>query len=480
MAFKFETVKAQTNQYTFDSIADIYDLHHDVGIKTYSWNNGILCLGYSVDSTETYAGMTISFFDTLGNQQWKDTIRLPAYDNISPRDIIALNNSSFYVTGIVYQWSATQFDMFFAKFDVNGDSIFYKIYSDSTSKEAQCMDVFSHDTILLLSNMKQTMNDPYYRTIISKLDTLGNIVTSDTSAKGRNIAKQILNDSVHNKIYVGGTNLTSLVNTYIRVFVDVHDSNLNLVSHWVPPAILNDQFIRLNLWNNQLYLTQRKTVFQSPNPHAQYQNAIGKFNIATGSTSGISYFGPIDDYIHAGYPQVLNNNCIIIPTHLSYSDSIYFIDSLLNPICKVNFRYPGSTWYQYMGGLSVLPSKKVAGTGYVFTAFSSQAQDHRIFLTVNMEDYLIANCGVTSLFESNLSENTLTISPNPAITTCTITSTLLHTNTLTLYDITGRALLQQPFNATATIDMNHLTIGIYIAEIKDKEGRSVRGKVVKE
>ena len=52
--------------------------------------------------------------------------------------------------------------------------------------------------------------------------------------------------------------------------------------------------------------------------------------------------------------------------------------------------------------------------------------------------------------------------------------------TLTLYDITGRALLQQPFNTQATIDISPLTNGIYMVEIKDKEGRKVMGKVVKE
>ncbi len=80
--------------------------------------------------------------------------------------------------------------------------------------------------------------------------------------------------------------------------------------------------------------------------------------------------------------------------------------------------------------------------------------------------------------------NVVSISPNPTASSFTITSPDSyrdqHPTTLTLYDITGRTLLQQSFNTTATIDISDLTNGIYIAEIKDKEGSRVAGKVVKE
>ncbi len=80
----------------------------------------------------------------------------------------------------------------------------------------------------------------------------------------------------------------------------------------------------------------------------------------------------------------------------------------------------------------------------------------------------------------------LSISPNPASSICTITlnstSTLQHLNTLTLtlYDITGRALLQQPFNAKANLDVSKFSKGVYIVEVRNKDGHSVKGKLVKE
>ncbi len=78
----------------------------------------------------------------------------------------------------------------------------------------------------------------------------------------------------------------------------------------------------------------------------------------------------------------------------------------------------------------------------------------------------------------------LSITPNPAKDNVEIainnTSTPQHPNTLTLYDITGRALLQQPFNAKANLDVSKLSKGVYIVEVRNKDGHSVKGKLVKE
>ena len=72
------------------------------------------------------------------------------------------------------------------------------------------------------------------------------------------------------------------------------------------------------------------------------------------------------------------------------------------------------------------------------------------------------------------------VSPNPSKDVCTIESKRFNNATLTVYDITGRQLLQQPFNSKATVEISTLSKAVYIAELRDKEGRSVKGKLVKE
>lgn len=90
--------------------------------------------------------------------------------------------------------------------------------------------------------------------------------------------------------------------------------------------------------------------------------------------------------------------------------------------------------------------------------------------------FTINNVGITE----NYSDNTFEIVPNPVLAICTITAPNFPSATLLLYDITGRTLLQQPFSTKAEIDISTLTSGVYIMELKNKEGRCVKGKVVKQ
>ena len=86
---------------------------------------------------------------------------------------------------------------------------------------------------------------------------------------------------------------------------------------------------------------------------------------------------------------------------------------------------------------------------------------------------------VLGVAENNFA-GVMSLSPNPAHTVCTVVATLFNNAILYLYDITGRALLQQSFNSKLEIDFIKLTNGIYIIEVKDKEGRSLKEKLVKE
>ncbi len=87
---------------------------------------------------------------------------------------------------------------------------------------------------------------------------------------------------------------------------------------------------------------------------------------------------------------------------------------------------------------------------------------------------------ISSVVIENEISNNFQMFPNPAINITTITAPNFINSSLIIYDITGRTLLQQPFNTKATIDLSPLTNGIYMIEVKDKEGRRAMGKVVKE
>lgn len=73
----------------------------------------------------------------------------------------------------------------------------------------------------------------------------------------------------------------------------------------------------------------------------------------------------------------------------------------------------------------------------------------------------------------------LSVTPNPVKDNCTVTCAV-NNAILTLYDITGRALLHQAFTGITQVDISNLANGVYIAEVKDKQGRNVKAKLVKE
>ena len=89
-------------------------------------------------------------------------------------------------------------------------------------------------------------------------------------------------------------------------------------------------------------------------------------------------------------------------------------------------------------------------------------------------------CSAAGIEEENGEEKQLLIAPNPAKTSTVITAKKFIKSVLTLYDITGRPLLQQAFNGKAIIDLYRLSKGVYIGELKDKNGKTIVGKIIKE
>ena len=89
------------------------------------------------------------------------------------------------------------------------------------------------------------------------------------------------------------------------------------------------------------------------------------------------------------------------------------------------------------------------------------------------------NFTVSGIFESNFNTS-MSLYPNPVKDICTVSVPLIKNGLLNLYDVTGRLLVQQAFNANADLNLHELNLGLYMVEIKDKEGRSAIGKIVKE
>jgi hypothetical protein len=101
--------------------------------------------------------------------------------------------------------------------------------------------------------------------------------------------------------------------------------------------------------------------------------------------------------------------------------------------------------------------------------------------TVNDEDVFIAKLGnTTGITEPNISFNLINIYPNPVSDKLNINIKDNERSEITLTDIAARKLLQQKFTNSITINTEQLAKGIYIYELRNKNGVIKKGKVVKD
>lgn len=70
--------------------------------------------------------------------------------------------------------------------------------------------------------------------------------------------------------------------------------------------------------------------------------------------------------------------------------------------------------------------------------------------------------------------------PNPITNELNIKTNINQPTVITLYDITSRKLLQETFTTTTTLNTTQLASGIYIYEVRNKNGVLKQGKVIKE
>jgi hypothetical protein len=82
---------------------------------------------------------------------------------------------------------------------------------------------------------------------------------------------------------------------------------------------------------------------------------------------------------------------------------------------------------------------------------------------------------------NELSANSLiNIYPNPVFNNLNIKASGIDVNELTLYDITSQKLLQHTFSNSTSINTERLAKGIYIYEVRNRNGLMQNGKIVKE
>jgi hypothetical protein len=184
-----------------------------------------------------------------------------------------------------------------------------------------------------------------------------------------------------------------------------------------------------------------------------------------------TYGGSGNDY---GYSvlQTADSGFAIVGSTESFgagSSDIYFIktDALGNSNCNfTNVTCDSVSTPPSLAFYSYLVAHNSGGQTFTATTITQGG----------IQQDTICSVGIDEL---SLKNNNIVVFPNPTTDKLTITTNTNSLSEIILYDIASRKLLQQKFTGSVTLNTAQLARGIYIYEVRSKEGVE-KGKVVKE
>jgi hypothetical protein len=466
--------------YSFNYRDDIFTNNPDSGIEPLYWNNGILFLGFCFDEGQSKYGTTLKFYDLQGNMQWSHLYFHPTYQVYNGADILAYNNSSFYMGGYCRKTFNSEYRAVFAKFNSQGEIIFWNVFPDTANKAIACMEKFAEDTILLCSKWDTDLEDEQ-KIIIEKIDTLGNIHLTSVGSYALREPYQILK-TPDNRIFVGGNRMTE--NDNIKLFNNVYDLSLNYLYTVDINETVNEWFGSFIVMNNKVYLTATVSVYGPPGNDEECR--ISKLS-SYGYLTVTSKFLGLAFNLSVGNAITLNDNCMVVPIGYGFSNGIFFLlDSNLVVNCSTYVYLPNVlSNMRYFGTIAAVPGNRIAGSGYVFDDPNNllDSQDHWNYLTLSVTDFIEENC-LTSTSNENYTMNNeskfFNIYPNPFVDELTIEDLNkgeAEFNTK-LYEITGNLIYKSVSVNNLIVNLGHLQRGIYFLELQNKNFHEVK-KIVK-
>lgn len=158
--------------------------------------------------------------------------------------------------------------------------------------------------------------------------------------------------------------------------------------------------------------------------------------------------------------------------------TVYAIDSVYTPYGYLQrFALSGGSGSQYLiegighsRGL-IEPLQTILEGGFLLTCFS--LNDTSYFPSIG------ATCNLAIGIESIDKSISLSVSPNPFSNLLSFTSESNEVLEVNLYDIASRRLINQKFTHSISLNTEQLATGIYLYEIRSKDGSFSKGKVLK-
>lgn len=478
----FSCLAQDSVQFVFNERIDLNNTYHDGGLKTIYWNNGVLSLGYCNDSASR-RGMTLSYFDTLGNVVWNRNYFYPFNDttHLYGVDLHIINDSSLYVAGIIHSGyintdnSTINYEQFLARFNAQGDSLFFHFLpGPGRTLPLHFLQTETHGLLLFSQHATDVystdFSHPVYR--INASETLDTLFEYFSPLK---YTYQLFQHD--HKFYIGGTRRTSSSSSYhYKVFVDVFDSTFTPVANWNPSTTLNEEFKHLFVWQDHLYISSLVTAYIPGNGNAYYRNQIA--GIDAGNYTNAVNFGSFYFFDGYGIPVVISDSLLVISHRQGGLHTLFFVDSTENVRVFHSGHPPYGTllFYTYDEGRMVsTPDGKLIGTGAFFSN-PGEYDDHWIFMTTDLRKYFLES--TTGL--SELNSQGLNAYPVPFSSELTVCRTEAISATIQLIDLNGKCVLERTIDEKVQkIVTDELPAGNYLLRLTEN-GITKNASVLKE
>lgn len=212
---------------------------------------------------------------------------------------------------------------------------------------------------------------------------------------------------------------------------------------------------------------------------AGFTSGSGHVDTATGTTHTVTRLEPqttYDFYVTTLCDERWYADSTASLLNVSTSEPIYYTVTL-QPNNNEFGRVSGSG--TYLEG-TVATFLALPFDGYRFDKWDDDNQSNPRLLTImsdiNLTAIFVHITDIDTIAQTNI--NTLTLYPNPA--SGTVTVTYHHPATITITDINGRGMLRKTLTAcTATLDVSRLEPGSYFVRIEDEPRSPVRKLMIK-
>lgn len=304
---------------------------------------------------------------------------------------------------------------------------------------------------------------------IVKLDSFFNYVTSRYFSLNPFVDIQNcmieLNDS---SLLIGGGIFTSN-----DCYIDRFDKNLNSMwrGQYGPtigmPVTLNqvDNNTIMVLTTIEGGLPNDRSALFAINPNGVIKKS-GIFNYAKSATT---YLPTQSDSKNGKY--LFLNSEILPQNQFANYFNIYCTDTTLNNICNLNNSIINS-----------LISPAEPQDSVLFTILVTQDSLINETMVINNVNFVYGECSDTILNIQSpfANEMSIILFPNPISNELTIQTTGNEPKEIILRDISARVILRQKFTRSISLNVQQLSNGLYLYDVRDKNGLLKKGKLVKD